>query len=100
MSCCEVHQKKKPSFLKWLAPGITLVLIPKCPLCLAAYVAIGTGVGLSVPTATYLRIALLVLCIFSLSYLIAKSVFPKRVYLSTFLLTLIAGGVYFLLSSL
>jgi len=94
MPCCEVP--RKPSFFKWLAPGITLVLIPKCPLCLAAYVAIGTGVGLSVPTATYLRLSLLVLCVLSLSYLLSKTLFPNRVYLSTLLLTL----SYFVLSSL
>ena len=94
MSCCEVPKRKK--FVKWLIPGITLVLIPKCPLCFAAYVAIGTGIGLSVPTATYLRIALLVLCISSLCYLMASAVFSQKVYLFTILLTMLAGGLYLL----
>ena len=52
--------------LRWLAPGIGLALVPKCPACLALF----TGVGVSLPVAETLRIGLLVVCVASLAWLV------------------------------
>lgn len=79
-ACCHAaSDRKTPTWVRriremfaWVLPGALLVLVPKCPACLAAYVALWTGVGLSLTTATYLRWALLFLCVASVLFLIVQ----------------------------
>ncbi len=53
----------------WALPGLTLALIPKCPACVAAYLALGTGMATSVSTASTLRLSLISICLASLTFL-------------------------------
>lgn len=55
--------------LRWLVPGVVLALIPKCPACLAAYIALGTGLAVSFSFAEVLRYALSTACLGALAWL-------------------------------
>jgi hypothetical protein len=55
-----------------IASTALLVLIPKCPMCVAAYIALVTGVGVSVSTAAHLREGMIVLCVAALGYQVVK----------------------------
>lgn len=79
-TCCAAAGKANAGALRpvretlaWILPGAILVLMPKCPLCLAAYMALATGISLSLPVATAVRWAMLLLCIASLVFLIART---------------------------
>jgi hypothetical protein len=57
------------------------ILVPKCPLCLAAHLALWTGLGLSLTAATYLRLGLLCVSAVLLFYFVVKVVvrqFPMQ----------------------
>jgi len=66
--------KRVVRFIKPVLPAFLLALVPKCPFCLAAYVALGTGIGLSVASAKLLHISLLCAGVIPLSLFAAKHI--------------------------
>lgn len=79
LQCCSGSRVDCTSFIRraidlvgWIVPSAVLALIPKCPFCLAAYVALWTGLGLSVTAAANLRVFLIVACLISLAFLAAR----------------------------
>jgi hypothetical protein len=73
---CETNAGSTALLRRWYAvtllivPAGGLALLPKCPACLAAYLAIVTGVSISVSTAAYLRMVLLTLSIALIAYFV------------------------------
>jgi hypothetical protein len=51
---------------------VALALVPKCPMCIAAYLALGGGLGVSLTTAAHLRTAMLWLCWSALALLTVR----------------------------
>jgi hypothetical protein len=89
--CAAAGARKSPTWLRtvreilaWVMPSAILVLLPKCPACLAAHVMLWSGLGLSLSTATNLRWALLLVCVVSLLLLIVERLVRVRTVLSHF----------------
>ena len=60
-----------------ILPGTALVLLPKCPLCLAAWLTAATGIGFSADGATWASTMLLLFWIAAL-VLVAVSILRRR----------------------
>jgi hypothetical protein len=75
-ACC--HNAKKRSawqplaMLRWVVPSALLAVMPKCPACVATYVALLTGVGISLPAAWYIRTGMILVCLAALVYLVVR----------------------------
>ena len=77
-ACCQ-GRKRSTGVAAWLVPGSLLVLMPKCPVCLAGYIALFTGLGLSVPAASRLRLFLIIACSMILALLAVRLFWRIRV---------------------
>lgn len=62
------------SFARAIVAGGGLILLPKCPACLAAYLAVVSGIGISLTAARFLQAVLLLICIASLAYFAVKAI--------------------------
>ena len=57
-----------------LLPGAVLALLPKCPLCLVAWIAACTGVALPTMVASSVRPSLLIACVLPASLLVRRAI--------------------------
>ncbi|HTZ59823.1 MAG TPA: hypothetical protein VMB49_17060 [Acidobacteriaceae bacterium] len=65
-------------FAARLTPMAIVAVLPKCPACLVAYVALATGVGISLNLATYFRFFLIVACVSASLYFMFKGIYRRR----------------------
>ena len=84
MNCCKVQTGRRLQHRWWqgtsgfVGSGALLVLLPKCPMCIAAYLTLWTGASLAMPVATYLRPVLAILFLASAFFLATRWVAVRR----------------------
>ncbi|MES2598066.1 MAG: hypothetical protein V4662_22220 [Verrucomicrobiota bacterium] len=73
---CHCSREKTARAVKcgagWIIPGVVLALMPKCPLCLAAWISLLLGIGVSTSMATILHRGIIMLCIALLVALLVR----------------------------
>jgi hypothetical protein len=52
-----------------IASSLLLALLPKCPVCIATYIAMLTGLGVSMATAAVIKTSLATVCVLALLWL-------------------------------
>ncbi len=55
-----------------ILPGAALVLLPKCPLCFAAWLTVATGIGFSAAGATWVHWGLVMLSLAAVALLLIR----------------------------
>ncbi|HYE19989.1 MAG TPA: hypothetical protein VEA69_16180 [Tepidisphaeraceae bacterium] len=77
-ACCHGAVRNARRSASWLAPAAVLLLMPKCPMCVAAYVAAATGLSISAGTAGWLRLGLIAGSTAVLLYLVWRTFHRHR----------------------
>lgn len=76
--CRSSRLRRSGAAARWLGPGALLLLMPKCPACFAGYLALWTGIGVSLSAAEQLRTGLMVGCVVLLGYAAARALQARR----------------------
>ena len=85
MECCELDsgRRRGSGARLWrgagacVGSGTMLVLLPKCPACIAAYLGLWTGLGMANSVAGHLRFAVAGIFVASLVWLLLPRMFRR-----------------------
>ena len=58
----------------WVIPSLILLLMPKCPLCLAAALSVLLGIGLSEGASTVVHTTLLAACGLTITIFVVRQI--------------------------
>jgi hypothetical protein len=78
MTCCTAQKEQRSRRRGWRSAGGTigsgtlLLLLPKCPMCIAAYLTVLTGAGVAMPLASHLCLVLEIIFALSVLLLLAR----------------------------
>ena len=78
MNCCSAQTGRRQQHGWWqgasgcVGSGALLVLLPKCPMCIAAYLTLWTGAGVAMSIATHLGPMLEILFVASVILLVVR----------------------------
>jgi hypothetical protein len=74
--CCDKPSRSRRSLdiAGYVVPSAIMVLMPKCPACIVAYLAMGAGIGVTMTMAATLRVTLLILCVACLAFVTVRLV--------------------------
>jgi hypothetical protein len=79
MNCCNADTERRPRRAWWrnvsgcVGSGALLVMLPKCPMCIAAYLTLWTGARVPMSVAMHLRPMLEILFIASALLLVVRA---------------------------
>ncbi|MGB8170390.1 MAG: hypothetical protein WCF18_23005 [Chthoniobacteraceae bacterium] len=76
--CCQTRRalgaRRAAEIAGWVFPSAALALLPKCPMCVAAYVALGTGLALTPASANLLLQCVTAICLNALAFCLARRI--------------------------
>jgi hypothetical protein len=61
-----------------VVPGLLLLLLPKCPMCIAAWLTLATGLSISATAVTWVRIGLVALWVVASGQLVRRRLAVAR----------------------
>lgn len=78
---CRCSREKAARAVKngagWIIPGVVLALMPKCPLCLAAWISLLLGIGVTTSTATALHGGVILLCVALVTFFLVRQLLMR-----------------------